>query len=262
LRYPAERHEELEMNLVLDGSGEVAVGSESFPLRRGALVWILPGSSHALTRASADFAMYVASFGPELVHALRACDRSLGEGRGGEGVCLDEDDLQRLSLRCLRLLQRRTHVAAFNAELAALLLDLWHAPTRGRLDEEPLHPAVGRAAALLANGADRWSLPALSRRVGLSPFQLSRAFHARMGVTLAHYGNHQRVQRFERLYGDGRAATLLRAALEAGFGSYSQFFRTYRAVTGWTPDAHRERVVTRVAPTERWDDPLAPSLRA
>jgi transcriptional regulator GlxA family with amidase domain len=113
----------------------------------------------------------------------------------------------------------------------------------------------------LTYDADRWSLATLSRRVGLSPFQLSRAFHARMGVTLAHYGNHQRVQRFECLFGDGTGATMLRAALDAGFGSYSQFFRMYRIVTGWTPQVHRGRVVERAAPLERWELRDRPPLR-
>ena len=41
------------------------------------------------------------------------------------------------------------------------------------------------------------------------------------------------------LYGGGRRTTALAAALEAGFGSYAQFYRVFREETGRSPSALR-----------------------
>jgi AraC-like DNA-binding protein len=46
------------------------------------------------------------------------------------------------------------------------------------------------------------------------------------------------VQRFVRLKAEHPEFDALELALEAGFGSYTQFFRVFRAVTGWTLSEH------------------------
>lgn len=66
----------------------------------------------------------------------------------------------------------------------------------------------------------------------LSPSRLSRLFHEQTGETIAAFRNRQRIARFHA--GDPRT-TLLECALAAGFGSYAQFHRVYRAMVGGTP---------------------------
>jgi AraC-like DNA-binding protein len=269
LRFPIERHDELELNLVVAGSATVQVGSETHELSRGRLVWLLPGQWHGFTRASHDLAFWVGMFSPELVATLRLHDRSFGESPITGPVCLGEDELQALSARCFGLMRCRQQRARFNLELGKFLLNAWGVRTRARADQREPHPAVVRAAAALTYNDQRWSLPTLSRLVGLSPFQLSRSFHAHLGVPLAYYANHQRVQLFEYLFGDGSRRNLLATSLEAGFGSYSQFFRVFRLVTGIPPETHhklvRGAVPYRHEPTrQRWaypDDALAPAER-
>ena len=41
------------------------------------------------------------------------------------------------------------------------------------------------------------------------------------------------------LYGNGRRTTALAAALDAGFGSYAQFYRVFREQAGRSPSALR-----------------------
>jgi AraC-like DNA-binding protein len=83
------------------------------------------------------------------------------------------------------------------------------------------------------------SLPELARRSFLSASRLSRLFKQQTGVSLATYRNRQRLDRFLACY-DGRGTrTLLDAALEAGFGSYAQFHRVFKALTGRRPSQHR-----------------------
>jgi AraC-like DNA-binding protein len=60
-----------------------------------------------------------------------------------------------------------------------------------------------------------------------------------MGLSMTRFRNQQRLDRFMRLYGQGRSTTALAAAHQAGFGSYAQFHRVFRQETGRSPTAGR-----------------------
>jgi AraC-like DNA-binding protein len=69
----------------------------------------------------------------------------------------------------------------------------------------------------------------------MSPAHLSRLFKSQIGTTIVDFRNQQRFERFIRLRESGDAATLTRAALDAGFGSYPQFYRVFKRLTGVGP---------------------------
>jgi AraC-like DNA-binding protein len=56
---------------------------------------------------------------------------------------------------------------------------------------------------------------------------------------MSRFRNQQRLRRFVVFYGNGRRTTALAAALEAGFGSYAQFYRVFREETGRNPSELR-----------------------
>jgi AraC-like DNA-binding protein len=88
--------------------------------------------------------------------------------------------------------------------------------------------------------------------VGLSAPHLSRLFNTQMGLSITRFRNQQRLQRFVRLYGNGRRTTALAAAHEAGFGSYAQFYRVFRQETGRSPAVLRNAAA--------YDMAISPSL--
>lgn len=67
--------------------------------------------------------------------------------------------------------------------------------------------------------------------------------------SLARYRNQQRIERFLRLQKSGAepflSGSLLSAALEAGFGSYAQFFRVFSEVMGCSPTAFAKSLSSR-----------------
>jgi transcriptional regulator GlxA family with amidase domain len=67
-----------------------------------------------------------------------------------------------------------------------------------------------------------------------------------MGLSLVEYRNRLRIERFLRSVQSG-SDNLLKAAREAGFGSYAQFFRVYRKLLGTTPREHLGARRTRAA---------------
>jgi AraC-like DNA-binding protein len=68
----------------------------------------------------------------------------------------------------------------------------------------------------------------IAATLNISDSHLGRMFKAVKGVSLVDYRNKLRLERFVALLDRGRT-NLLEAALEAGFGSYSQFHRVFRA---------------------------------
>ncbi|MEV0282929.1 helix-turn-helix domain-containing protein [Kribbella sp. NPDC050820] len=67
----------------------------------------------------------------------------------------------------------------------------------------------------------------LERRAGFDAQQ--------MGTNITRFRNEHRFRRFLDTYGAGHDVTVLDAALEAGFGSYPQFHRVTRSITGTSP---------------------------
>ena len=74
----------------------------------------------------------------------------------------------------------------------------------------------------------------MADRLDVSPGRLARVFKAEMGMSLVEYRNRLRLDRFTTLLDAGRRG-LLEAALAAGFGSYAQFHRVFRAFRHATP---------------------------
>src|SRR5262249_41591846 len=81
-------------------------------------------------------------------------------------------------------------------------------------------------------------LPALGRRLAVSPHHLSRIFRALTGVTIARHRMRLRVRAaLERLSGGG--GDLARLAADTGVADQAHLCRVVRSETGATPSALR-----------------------
>jgi AraC-like DNA-binding protein len=242
VRVRAHRHVELEVNLVVRGSATYLLGSRRYELTPGTLTWLFPGQEHVLVDESADHELWWAVFTPRLVARMA--------GEPHVRPLLEDDPAGRFSRRVGPGAARRLHAlfdevraagtrdaALANAGLAYLLTMAW----RAFLDSDvviegvDVHPGVRKVAHVLRTDPDAGDLAALARIADLSPTHLSRLFKAQTGIPLSRYRNQQRLRRFLVAYGAGERTTALAAALEAGFGSYAQFYRVFRQETGRTP---------------------------
>lgn len=101
---------------------------------------------------------------------------------------------------------------------------------------EPLdvrHPMVRRVTSLLVRDPSL-SCETMAVELGISAGRLARIFKRETKSSIVEYRNELRLAGFlERV--DVHAGNLLEAALEAGFGSYAQFHRVFRARFGRTP---------------------------
>ncbi|WP_309238384.1 helix-turn-helix transcriptional regulator [Actinoplanes aureus] len=156
------------------------------------------------------------------------------------------------------LAHRRVLVAARTGDvdfaLAERLLTLiGHAITQAVAKPVPSarsgdRPLVGAAREAIGTGhpASGALLP-LAALLGVSPYRLSRAFTAELGVSLTRYRNRVRVARaLDRLEaGETRLAML---AADLGFADQAHLCRTVRAHVGHTPTALRRLLTRTVEP--------------
>jgi AraC-like DNA-binding protein len=131
---------------------------------------------------------------------------------------------------------------AILCSLLGTVLDLTHGqPSQGRGSRSTGgHPLVRQTVRLLAKDPSLGGKD-LASALDISLSRLARVFKIEMGMSLVEYRNRLRLERFQVLL-DAGGENLLAAALAAGFGSYAQFHRVFRALRGSTPRAYlRER---------------------
>jgi len=246
VRPRTHRHAELEVNLIVRGTASYLLGDRRYALTTGTLTWLFPGQDHVLVEESSDHELWWAVFRPALVAQIattRYARPLLEEDPVGQfSRRLDSDRVRRLGALFHDVQDAETiDDVLVNTGLAYLLSFAWRAflDSDDVVDGIDLHPAVETVARMLRADPDAGDLAALARAARLSSSHLSRIFKQQTGVSISRFRNQQRLQRFLRLYGRGQRTTALAAALEAGFGSYAQFYRVFREQTGRSPSALR-----------------------
>jgi transcriptional regulator GlxA family with amidase domain len=131
--------------------------------------------------------------------------------------------------------------AAILCSLLGTILD----PTRGSLThgtapvESSGRRLVTATVAMLAKDPAMGGKQ-IAGKLDISLSRLARVFKAEMGMSLVEYRNRLRLDRFAVLLDRGRT-NLLEAAVAAGFGSYAQFHRVFRALHHMTPREYLHR---------------------
>jgi len=240
------RHAELEFNLVTQGSGLYLLENRKYEIRRGDLLWLFPAQEHVLVEQSADFEMWIGVLKPEAVwrSATDAGAKILRQKNPEGEYCrrLPQPASIRLEKLFSDIVVTSGQPGLFNSGLAYAFLSAWRQFEQAAdVPVRDVHPAVEKAARLIRDESNLLNLGELACRAGLSAHRLSRLFKQQTGVAMVDFRNRQRVERFLEIYGTGQRRTMLDAALEAGFGSYAQFHRVFKRVTGRSPGEHRRK---------------------
>jgi len=224
-RRPRHVHAEPEVNLVTRGRGVIEIGNHALEVKAGSLLWFAPGIDHYLANASDDFELITAGFQPELLAAFAREHRCVPQfARPAQS--LSESRCQRLQHVLLGL-----PLMADPQPAEGIAIGLLH--------ELSLLPVQNSRSLSARAAAQVLSRPTITRdqlamMLGSNKGDVSRAFHRDHGVTLRNYRSTLRILDFLRRLQSG-SANLTRTAIEAGFGSYSQCHRVFRAVLGCSP---------------------------
>ena len=230
-------HCELEMNLVTQGTATYFLENRRYTLQPGTMVWLFPGQDHILIDRSPDFAMWILVARPTVVGNLcvHETNRPLLENNPTSPFCrrLVLERFERLETLLKEVSAIDSPAEHFNAGLAYSLLSAWNAYTAATASSgQAIHPAVAAVLHRLQEANGVTGLKQITAEFHLSASRLSTLFREQTGVSLSEYRNQTRLERFLHLYGDGKAITATEAALEAGFGSYPQFYRLFRRKMG------------------------------
>ncbi len=150
--------------------------------------------------------------------------------RGAVGVLHNDAALTRSPMDP----EKQVRTAVFCSLLANLIearrapSSPWQEPRRAELNT--LTRRVIRELERDPTASNDW----LATRLSVSAGHMARVFRAELGVSLVQYRNRLRIERFFHLV-DREGGNLLDAALKAGFGSYVQFHRVFRALLGTAP---------------------------
>ena len=220
------RHCEWAAYHVIEGQMRYLVDDRVCHAGPRTLLWVNPAHSHILLSETPDFDMWCFVFADTL--------RPSGEGA--------PDLLSRLSPERHEELCQIASTAAGAANATACLRGIaywgeraWAAASEGESSAlAHSNPAARRAAEYLAadpamGGAE------LAARIGLSADRIARLFRAETGERLGDYRNRCRLAAVDRLMAQSRRGNLLSCALEAGFGSYAQFYRVFCTLRGASP---------------------------
>ena len=202
----------------------------------GALLWAHADQAHFMLSESTDFEMWVLVLAPSILEPARLFPpRLAGEtDYSPEARRLDAEIVAELAAVAAAL--RRTD----DPELLATGLRWWTArawsPWRSASVTTGLrvHPAVRTATEILRTDT-KAPLTDVATGAGLSLSHLGRVFRRETGLSLAEFRTAKRLERVDALMAQAMPPPLLIAALDAGFGSYSQFYRATLAARRANP---------------------------
>lgn len=266
------RHKELEMNLVIKGCGEYILENQRYKLTPGNVVWLFPGQEHQLSKTDSNFEMYVVVFKEKLFKntVLKEKYNVLCEQNPIGSFCrkVSLASIEKLERICESLSElnakkdltspayryagqafgfkknseyHHSDPVLLNAGLSYLMTIGWHLfITEGSEEnKEFLNPSVEKATYLLQTFPEKdFGLNQLSMECGISSSRLSRLFNGQIGLSIVDYKNKLKLEQFFDCIKSHPDYSISEACYTVGFGSYSQFYKTFRQSFGISPKAY------------------------
>ena len=225
---PRHFHDEPELNLIVAGSAIFGLGKRVVRAERGQLLGFPAGQDHALLEASADLRLF--AIGMDSLFSTQVLGADRHAVTSPLHIQVGSANFNALVSRTSAVVDREAvdqPVAELWEHIHWLRLKHWnqangsmHVLTRRTLSALYDAPYLGREQ--------------LALQLRASPSEVSRYFQRDVGMTLAQYRTRLRLLRFIRSV-DEQTCNLTRAAVSAGFGSYSQCHRVFQAEFGCAP---------------------------
>jgi AraC-like DNA-binding protein len=227
-RRPRHFHAEPELNLIASGRAAFGYGEATIAVAAGDLLWWPPGQDHVLLDATPDLDLYVIGVTPAFSDRVLV-GRAFGASGGAARLQLDPGTLASLHAACTR-----SRAGGDSAAVERHVGDFWREAhtLRARIPDRH-HPLTVRALSSLLGRPDL-KRGELARLIHGNASEVSRNFHRDIGLTLVAYRTRLRLIRFIQLV-EGGGRSFLAAAIDAGFGSYSQCHRTFQRAFDCTP---------------------------
>ncbi|MFF5160026.1 AraC family transcriptional regulator [Streptomyces sp. NPDC000348] len=239
--YAPHAHDEFTVGVTVGGLEAIAYRGGRIVSGPGSIVVLEPGEMHTGGPAAPDGYSY---------RALYAAPALLADGTLGPGLphfrepVLDDPELAAALRRAHTALSARPDPLEAESRLPWLLTALARRHSTARAGDDTVTGAATVALAVRDRLADELlappSLAALAADLGLSRYQLLRAFRTTMGVPPYAWLAQYRVTRARALLETG--ARPAEVAGLVGFADQAHLTRWFRRVLGVTPAAYRNSV--------------------
>ena len=231
-----------ECHIVVRGHAILVAGGQRVELPSGSLVWLPPRVEHLTLETTNSLQRWILAMRVSSVRRILGDRESQPFLKMRTGFRVGRISRSKLSA-LERLLvevssEQSPRLEVINAGLGYLLANVTEAlrVSSARTPEPTaLNPTVARALSLMDGDGLCLTRDELAGQCGTSSTHLSRLFVRELGQSLREIRNRRRLARFQQLVRDSRCESLTDAALEAGFGSYSQFHRVFRNTFGVSP---------------------------
>jgi AraC-like DNA-binding protein len=234
--YPRHWHDELYLNAIVDGGGELDCVGSSQATRPGTLILIPSGEVHADRKMECSFRCMFIEFSAVRATLEEFVEHSVPEINFRTELIQDKQTIS-------QFLQLHRSLEAGGSRMgsdAAVAIFFHRLVTRHSTASLPVahvgneNIAVQRTRRFLdEHFAERVSLQDLARLTGLSPYYLHRSFSRKIGMPPHAYQVQARVTRALWLLRRGRSIS--DAASSVGFVDQSHFSRHFKRTTGVTP---------------------------
>ncbi|MDC7241683.1 MAG: helix-turn-helix transcriptional regulator [Spirochaetales bacterium] len=247
--YRQHNHRELELNLVMGGTLEYIIRGEKVTLEEGSILWLFPGQRHGAARFSENFDMLIALFTPQLVQSACAVPDHRLLAENPESVLikrLDSEEHRKLIDLFSDIREQADEKELYNTGLEYALLRTWQSYEQAEVNRQnkKLHPSVLKMISLMT--ASRRPNPELAVESGISYSRLSHLFKEQTGQSMGEFRDRLQVEHCCELLQKAPYRTIWNCADEAGFGSYAQFYRVFRKITGKSPGSYRREEIRKV----------------
>lgn len=241
----------LEFNLTCEGRGTLHVGSQTFPVAAGTLVFIPEPVEHRLeVLTPGRYYRSVACLAPTsgdttpFIQALREKMRQ-APFRTPRCLYLDEPSARVVRNLISRMTTETSQQAAWWQDMVLahayeLLAFCARLSERPRPSQPPGGRLADEAAAYVASHLDGdLTSGSVAEHFGVSREHLSRIFHQHFGITYQQFVLNRRIAAARDLLAAKSASSLLDIALAVGFQSHAHFSRVFRQHEGITPTQFR-----------------------
>ena len=227
------RHADMEMHLIICGSGAMMVEDESIPIAGDTLIVTFPEDVHHLVTAPdcPYIAQYIIFF--EVRDESEAFARKL-RARFRRGMKCSRAAAEIGKIERLWRSGGKSLAAAAEYRLNTLILELMEESNAAASNEN-----VDKALDYMRSHIDeKISLEKISRCAGLEKSYFCRLFKRVCGEPPLHFFMRQKIELTKEMLIAGRANSNIAAA--AGFADEFHFSRCFKKITGISPRKYRE----------------------
>lgn len=255
---PEHRHEYIEIIYILDGHAEEYIDGRLYRVKRGDMLFINYGSTHAFYAKEGELQYFNIVFSPETVSdsiitaenafsllSLTAFNEMCNESDGAKVSFLGNErrEVEAVLFAMRRECQEKSTSwdRVMESYLNILITKMLRKTEAGMRSKEISDVWQALSEYIDQNLDARLTLDDLAKRCFYNPSYFSRVFKEKFGTSLVEYVNRRRIERARRLL-EKEPLSIDEIGRTVGFSDRSSFYRVFTKYVQCTPSEYRKRV--------------------